>query len=289
MEQQAIVRKLESILDLPTLPLVVDKVREAIRDVNADAQRIAKIIEDDPAMMARVLKVVNSPLYGGREPINSLQTAVARMGMNAVNNIAMSTSVFSTFGKEDDKLFDRKGYWRHCICAGIGAAIIYERCKANIKKRYTADVLHLCGLLHDIGKLVLVRYFHDDFLKAIRLADDEGLALVAAEKQTVGMDHAEIGGWLAARWKIPADLAQVVRYHHDPAAAPEEVRDLAMLCHCSNYICNLENLGSGGDAAAPSFQESAWTKLGLALSDISVIVDRITEESKKSEVLMAFV
>ncbi len=289
MEQQAIIRRLESILDLPSLPLVVDKVREAIRDPNSDAKRIAKLIEDDPAMMARVLKVVNSPLYGGREPITNLQAAVARMGMNAVNNIAMSTSVFSTFGKDTDKGFSREEFWRHCISTGIGAAVLYEKCKGNVKKRFTPDVLHLSGLMHDIGKLVLLRYFHDEFMKAVRHADDEASPLAASEKQVIGMDHAEIGSWLANRWKLPPDLVQVVRWHHLPDSAPEEARDLAMLCHCSNYICNLESLGNGGDLPAPTFQESVWTKLGLALSDISGVVDQITAESKKSEILMAFV
>jgi putative nucleotidyltransferase with HDIG domain len=288
MDRESIISKLERILDLPTLPLIVDKVREQIRNPNADAQQIAKTIEDDPAMMAKILKVVNSPLYGARSAITSLQLAVARMGLNSVGNLALSTSVFSTFG-ENDRFFNREEFWRHCICTGIGQNILYDRCRESLKRRYTPDVLHLSGLLHDIGKLVLLRYFHDDFIKAVRAADDDAEPLTVMEKKFVGMDHAEIGAWLAKKWKLPEQLVEVVAYHHKPGSLSSENKELAMLCHCSNYICNLESLGNSGDVGAPSFDETVWEELGLNLGDIASIVDRISEESKNSEILMAFV
>lgn len=289
MERQAIIRKLEGILDLPTLPLVVTKVKEAVRDPNSDAKRISKILEDDPAIMSRILKVVNSPLYAAREPITSLQTAVARMGMNAVSNLAMTTSVFQVFGKEGGAEFSREDYWRHCICTGIATAVLYGRFRSAIRKSYTPDVLHLCGLLHDMGKLVLIRYFTKEFSQALQCAADEAIPLDVAEKKTIGMDHAEIGQWLAERWKLAPEHAAVIRYHHNPEAVDPEARELVMLCHCANYICNLESLGNGGDTDAPAFREAVWGQLGMALSDVGDVVDAIGEEAKKSEILMAFV
>jgi len=151
-QKDQIFQKLESIRDLPTLPMIIEKLGAAIRDPNTNAEGIAGIIEDDPAMMAKILKVVNSVLYGAREPINSLQLAVARMGLNAINNIAMSTSVFTTYKKDEQSDFDRVEFWRHCICTGIAAEVIYRRCRENLSQNYSKDLIHLSGLLHDIGK-----------------------------------------------------------------------------------------------------------------------------------------
>ena len=115
-----IFQTLDKIRNLPTLPVVVQQLRKAVADPNSDASRIAKLIQDDPSMMARILKVVNSVLYGASVPINSLQMAVSRMGLNAVNNIAMSTSVFSTFSKAQQTDFNREDFWRHCYRKEFG-------------------------------------------------------------------------------------------------------------------------------------------------------------------------
>ena len=109
---QEILRRLETIHNLPTLPVVITKLREAISDPNADARKIAQIIEDDPAMMARILKVVNSALYRGRQDVTSLQMAVARMGFNAISNIAMSTTIFSVFKSTTEVGFSHEDFWR---------------------------------------------------------------------------------------------------------------------------------------------------------------------------------
>ncbi|HBA84756.1 MAG TPA: hypothetical protein DCZ95_11735 [Verrucomicrobia bacterium] len=284
-----IFQTLDKVRNLPTLPIVIQQLRKAVADPNTDASRIAKIIQDDPSMMARILKVVNSVLYGASVPINSLQMAVARMGLNAVNNIAMSTSVFSTFSKVQQTDFNREEFWRHCISTGIACSVLYERCKPNLTKRYGKDVLHLAGLLHDIGKIIFEQFFHADFIATIRLAEEKRLPLTQAEIDLIGADHSQIGAWLGMKWFLSNELLQVIRWHHDPECADVEHQELVMLCHTANYICNLEKIGNSGDSTAPAFHQNIWQKLGLSVRDISEIVDLVNEQSKHSEVLMSFV
>lgn len=284
-----IFQALEKIRNLPTLPIVIQQLRKAIADPNADAAKISRIIEDDPAMMARILKVVNSVLYGASVPINSLQLAVARMGLNAVNNIAMSTAVFSTFSKATQTDFNREEFWRHSISCGIGCVVLYDRCKQHLSKRFGKDILHLAGLLHDIGKIVFEQFFHADFMKSINTGIERKWPLSQAEMEIIGADHAQIGAWLGMKWFLSNDVLQVVRWHHDPSSADAEHQELVMLCHTANYICNLEKIGNGGDTAAPVFHQAIWQKLGLSVRDISEVVDLVNDEAKKSAVLMAFV
>ena len=107
---QAIFEKLDQIRDLPTLPAIMHRLSAAVRDPNSDARSIAHLIEDDPAIMARILKVVNSALYGGDVKVQSIQHAVTRLGMRAVNNIALSTSVFSVFDDDGGEEFKRENF-----------------------------------------------------------------------------------------------------------------------------------------------------------------------------------
>lgn len=288
MDKAATFEKLEKIHNLPTLPQVITRLSAAVKDPNSDARRVAKIIEDDPSMMARILKVVNSAFYGAAEPVNSVQDAVARMGFVAVNNIALSTSVFSTFGKKGQTDFNREEFWRHSISVGIAANVLYARSRKNLSGRYQKDLLHLCGLLHDIGKIVLEQFMHDEFIASIQASQTRNIPLYQAEVEVMGLDHTEIGDWLAKKWNLSDTVAAVTRWHHDPAKGPREIVDLLNICHIANYICNLEKLGNGGDCIAPTFLHSVWKQLGLAVQDIADIVDEVKEESKQSEILLAF-
>jgi putative nucleotidyltransferase with HDIG domain len=284
----AVFKKLDEIRDLPTLPVIITKLGKAIRDPNADAARISRIIEDDPAMMARILKVVNSVLYRAPEPINSLQMAVARMGLSAVHNIAMSTSVFSSFRTSRSDAFKREEFWQHSISIGIAVEVLYERTREALNRRYGPDVLHLAGLLHDIGKIIFEQYFHDEFLEAIQQTQDKRQELADAEREIIGVDHSQVGAWLGLKWNLSNEFLQAIRWHHDVESADAEFRDLVMLTHTANYICNHKQIGNGGDVAAPVFNQSVWRGMGLEVKDISDIVDEVVERSKESEIWMSF-
>lgn len=282
---ESFLRRLNVIRNLPTLPVILQKVSREVRNPASDAKKIARIIEDDPAMMARILKVVNSAFYAGVEPVTSIQLAVARIGMTAVGNIAMSTAVFSAFGKSNLADFDRQEFWRHSICTGIAAGVLYDRVRSSIPVRIGRDVLHLAGLLHDVGKIVFDQFFHSEFMDAIKKGHDAQISLLDSEIEVIGEGHTKVGAWLGWKWNLTDDLREVIRYHHDPEAGDPKHWHLTGLVHTANYICNLEKIGNSGDQM-PVYLESVWKKFGLAVGDISDVVDRVNEESKKSEILM---
>ncbi len=283
-----ILQKLNSIANLPTLPVVMHKISAAVRDPKTDARSLAVIMEDDPAIMARVLKIVNSAFYAGAFPVTTVQQAVARMGLRAIHNIALSTAVFSAFGKSEDNTFDRKEFWRHSICVGIGACLLADRAASRLTRPYPRDSLHLAGLLHDIGKIVLDQYFHDEFLAALARSRASAVSFRQAEEEAFRADHAQIGAWLGAKWNLTDELTQVVRWHHDPAGAGENRREINMLIHVSNCICNRHGIGDGGDTTAPDFVAEPWWRLGLAeKEDAPAIAEAIRKESEKSEILLS--
>lgn len=287
MESIQVFKKLETVSDLPTLPVIIDKLREAISNPRSDADKVASIIADDPAMMAKILKVVNSALYGGASgQIDSLKLAISRMGFNAVNNLAISTSVFKAFG-ESESGFDRRDFWRHCVSVGIAACAVTQACKPYLTHRYEKEFLHLSGLIHDVGKLVFSQYFHEDFMQAIELSKTERITLVQAEYKVFGTDHAAVGAWLAKRWKLSEPMVEAILWHHNPSRAKAEHQELVRICEVSNYICNFRMIGNSGDAAAPKCSSETWNVLKLSEEDYYAIMDVIVAESDKSEVLLS--
>ncbi|MBN1676318.1 MAG: HDOD domain-containing protein [Kiritimatiellae bacterium] len=289
MDWSDMTARLATIHNLPTLPTVIGRLNNAIHDPDSEARQVAAIIEDDPAISARVMKVVNSAFYGVEEPIASLQQAITALGFVAISNIALSTMVFSVFGKKGQRDFNREEFWRHSICTGIAANVLQARCREHLQHKYAKDMLHLAGLLHDIGKIIYEQFFHFEFMNAIARCAEQDMPLYEAEAESIGLDHADVGAWLAKRWFLSDEFVDVVRWHHDPMNEEVKYPDIVAICHIANYLCNREKLGDSGDNAMPIAAQGAWQKLGISEDDIPAIADEVREKAGHSEVLLAFV
>jgi HD-like signal output (HDOD) protein len=284
--REAIFDRLEAIDRLPTLPIVVQKLSAAINDSASDAGRLAAIIQDDPAIMARMLRIVNSALYRGSEEVTNLTLAISRLGFQTIRNIAMSTAVFSAFGSGNAE-FDRDEFWKHSVFTGVAATVVYGYCRDSLSSRIPKDTLHLAGLIHDVGRIVMDEFFHDDFAKALALAGRELIPLHEAETQVMGASHDEIGAWLGTKWGLPAGLVEVLRWHHQPDNASDSHRDLVSVCHVANYICNFQQIGWSGDSV-PGFDAGVWSHCGLSPSLVGAIVEDVQQQASSSELLTAF-
>ncbi len=282
-----IFQKLETIERLPTLPVVLDRIKELTADPNANNERIANIMEDDPSMMANVLKLANSALYGARERIDSLQSAITRLGLQAVRNIATTMGVLQVFQDSEQEVFDHREFCRHSICTGIAMQVIYEACRDRFSVPLTKDFLHLAGLLHDVGKIVIIQFFQDEYFRAVDMAKSRSLPLFEAESKALGTHHSEVGAWLGRKWNLATNHISVIRFHHAPMMVGEDDQNLVMLCHAANYICNSERIGDGGDITTPMFDQRALAQIGLKTADIPDIVKRVQQESKHSELLIS--
>jgi HD-like signal output (HDOD) protein len=284
-----LMRIFESAEDLPTLPEIAVRLQEVVDDPHSDARDVAKIIQDDPAIATKVLKVVNSVFYAprGRAEITELQPAVARLGFVAVVNIVLSTSVFQAFGRVQQPVFDRREFWRHSVCVGIAAAVLHDYLKADNERPISRDSVHLAGIVHDMGKILFERYANPEFHLAIKNAGEYKLPGLKEERRFLGLGHDEAGAWLAEKWKIDPAIQAVVRWHHDPLACEEEeFSKLIKLVHMADYICHSQNLGDSGNPY-PMYDERVRDELQLTENKIMELMEMVEIEAANSEILLS--
>ena len=241
--------------DLPTLPQVAVEVsRLAFNPVTAMGD-LVRVIRNDLSLTAKILRVANSAFYGMSRHVESLNAALVLLGMRELIHLVTCISVFRAFPtKPGQPTFDRKAFWIHSAGCGEIARSLTHRLKPRLNStEFTA------GLLHDLGKIVLDQYFHDDFMEALRLSYAEGLSMVEAEERVLGVNHAEIGLWLAGMWNLPTVICDAITYHHTPAKAPRESGSLVAIIHLANNLCKHAGIGFSGNKIDEEITDgAAW-------------------------------
>ena len=223
-------------LELPLLPHVASQVLAACSDEACDARRLTELIHNDQALAAHVLRVSNSPLYCPREPIVSLQQAVARLGFGNICKIAIAVAVQGRICGAPGHEALVRALWSHAVAAGAYAQEIARLRRRNVEGAF------LCGLLHDIGRPVILQSMLD-------LARQEGVE--AGEPELLeAMDalHAAVGVHLIETWGFPDWMQAAARHHHDPEAAGEHV-ELARTTGFADLLSHWaldEELDAGG-------------------------------------------
>ncbi|MCD6335338.1 MAG: HDOD domain-containing protein [Candidatus Latescibacteria bacterium] len=274
---------IERISDLPMLPDLAAEVMAMVSDPTSSMADIRDLIERDPALTAKLLKVANSALFGMRRQIGTIQLALVVLGMNEVSSIVTSLSVFTAFcDMPDDEFFDRKRFWEHSAgCGGI-ARILSKRLGLKMEGRE-----FVAGLMHDVGRILIDQYFHGEFVQiAARVQGRDG-SMRDAEKEFLGVSHDEMGGWLADRWGLPDALIEAVACHHEPGRA-ELDRPLTAVVHLADLFCRAKGIGFSGETEGFSIvDDEAWKLLAedhpnLADMDIERFTFELDEEIEKA-------
>ncbi len=269
-------RIIGSIDGLPTLPSVVARVNELVDDPTASAGDINEIISHDLALSAKILKLVNSAFYGFTRKISSITHAVVILGFQTIRSIALSAFVFDAFDAQGLP-FGYRNFWVHSVGVGVAANVVGARQGLPL-----SEDAFMCGLLHDVGKLVLHQHMGTDFARVMARVQAQDVTLIEAEKEVLSTSHAEVGGLLMEHWKLPEKMVDVLRFHHEPEAASEEGRKLVAAAHVADILVRALLIGSGGDQKIPVVSPAAWDLLGLSEADLPEMMNEITSEMAKA-------
>ena len=244
---------------LPMLPAAGMELVSLLQNPETDLAAAAKVIEHDPGLTANVLRLANSSLFGGRGEIGSAQDALARVGTRHALSMILWSSVSPTMQRPVEGYELAAGaLWEH----SVAVAVTSEQLGVVLRLPPAAEVFS-AGLLHDVGKLALGA-FVQQHRGAIGAASEAGVPERQAERQVMGIDHAEAGGWLAKRWRLPRAIRGVIRWHHHPLRAPGRFREAASLIHVAD--CAASHLGIGsGDGTRGHAELEVLEDLGLSV------------------------
>lgn len=185
--------------NLPTLPTIFATLSEAIEDPKVTTEKLAQIISSDQASAFKILKIANSSFYGFRGRIETISQAILYLGFNEVRNIVFALSILNVFSKEKRlPNFSPLDLWAHSIGVGIITRIIGK----GIGEKKLENFF-LAGILHDIGKIILLEYAYEDYASVLRVVESKKCSMVEAEIDIFGHDHAWVGQQLAEKWDSP--------------------------------------------------------------------------------------
>ena len=264
MDAKNILKSLDQIEDLPTLPAVAMEVNKMLLDEDITISQLSGAIEKDQAMVSKILKLVNSAFFGLRGKISNISHAVVVLGFNTIRNVVVSISIINAFSiKEGLDGFDIAEFWKHSVAVAVTSKYLAE--KAGI---HSADNCFVAGLLHDIGKIVLLQHFKDLFQKVWLAVKGKRLSFYEAEKSQIQIDHAWIGGYLAQKWQLPMPLIDAIRYHHDVKPTIND-QHLLMIIHVADIIVNTYTPDSKDRMELSGVHPDALSALGNLIDTIS--------------------
>jgi putative nucleotidyltransferase with HDIG domain len=255
-----------------SLPDVYTRLNEAVNDPRTSTRDVANVLNEDPGLAARLLRVANSAFYGFPSKIDTIVRAVTLIGTRQLRDLALATSVVGQFKGLPDDLVTMESFWRHSIACGVTARILatYRR-EPNVERYFVA------GLMHDIGRLVIFGTVPELAREAMDEARKRGELLHKTERMVLGFDHADVGGALLQRWKLPQHTVNAVTFHHRAAADSGLHIDTA-ITHLADLIVNSVQVGGSGERFVPALDSSAWERLGLPESVLGTTLSELDRQ-----------
>ncbi|BFR48228.1 HDOD domain-containing protein [Nitratidesulfovibrio sp. HK-II] len=258
--------RLLAVKDLPTLPTALQEVSRLLELPNTTTDQVAKVISFDQVLAAKVLKMVNSPIYGFPGRIGTVKHALVLLGFNVIRGLIISTSVY------DDMNRAMRGLWDHSVGCSLACGELARALGMKDPEEYA-----VAGLLHDLGKVVSALQLPEAKARVDGVVKEQDLFYIDAETQVLGFGHDRINAWLAEHWNLPPAIREGMAFHHKPMSA-RIYPQMACVVHVGNFMARLFEYGSGGDDNVPPLSPHALKLLGMNQRSLEALLDNLCEK-----------
>ncbi len=260
MNARVLKNRVERVNALATIPGVLKRLLELIEQPTASLSEISHFVQSDAGLATKVLKMVNSPVYGFPRRISSVNQGVILLGLNVVRALLFGVTVFDLMQKA------MVGLWEH----SLGCAIV-SRLIARRKGLKDPEEVSVYGLLHDIGKVILVLQVPGEYEKVVNEATADNVVIHQVEERHFSTTHAKVGAWIAEKWSFPGQLVDAIEHHHRPHLSKKAPLETA-ITHLADILLRARGFGFPGDYAIPPVNEAAWKLVDLSERDIREIL-----------------
>jgi putative nucleotidyltransferase with HDIG domain len=288
-ESQTIAHEIvESMTHMATLPEVTLNIIDIVEDPTSSASDLHQIVATDPALSARVLKVVNSAFYGLPRQIGSINRAISLLGLNAVKNIAVAASLGKIFrGGSGCSSFEARELWSHSVATAATSCMISREINSG-----SSDEAFLAGLLHDIGFMIALQYDRNRFAQAFSLLemDDLGVPrneLLLQERIVFGVDHQDLGAVLCEKWKFPRTLMAAAAHHHDPTVLSGDEASIPWVVHVADRLAASATGGFRLDLPVLEVNPASYDAIGLGPAALQGLLGELPGCIEEIELSMA--
>ena len=250
---------------LPTLPGIIKKLTQLSENDKTSVQEMARLVSSDQVLSARILGLVNSPSYGLYR-VSTISNAMILLGVNVVKSLAMSSSILEIMEKNNI------GLWEHSLAVGVASNLIAK--KLGLPE---SEEIATAGLLHDIGKVVITLNCPKEEARVREIAVERHIFTIDAEREILGVDHAEVGGWLGKSWFLPEKLIEPISFHHDVEMSQNH-RTKTAVVHVAEVLSKASGFGDSGDPFVPDLQIAAWDMLKLTDQQLAELVCELEDK-----------
>lgn len=270
---------LAKVRDLPALPSIVSELISTFGQPDVSIGELAAKVSKDQALTAKTLRLANSSFYGLQCKVRTIEQAITVLGFDSVRTLVTSAGIIGNFSGAEGA-FDYAAFWRHAVGTALCAKSLARVARCN------QEFAFVSGLLHDIGRLVLVTGFPQAYAEARAQRERLDCSMLDAERAILGIDHALVGRALAQHWKFPELIRRAIGNHHAPMAA--DLGDIPAVVYVADAITHALNLAGRPDALVPPIGQAAWDSLHLDSAGLRrVLAETDAEFENACRILLA--
>ena len=255
------------------------RVTERMQSPTATLTEISDLIKSDVGLSAKVLRLANSSYYSIPGGVSEVSKALHYLGFTTIAQIVLTSSVFGSFKTLGIREFPLAPFWLHSFAVGQLA----EMTARTLQLENPSDAF-IGGLIHDVGKLILLEIAPDHLARVVRLAREKNLSFLAAEQELGESNHVELGLELARHWKLPAGIQNSIQYHHSGKSDPA-----CTLIQWANLRVNFRKLGSSGnhDPEVETSMNESQSRLGLGANALNILEIQFQKEFEKAGAILS--
>jgi putative nucleotidyltransferase with HDIG domain len=265
--------------NLPSLPVIVEKLQTLLSDPRTTVDDVAKLMSTDQALVTRLLRLVNSAFYGLPGRISTIPHAISLLGFTTLRNLVISVSVMGWQKPNSGSLLSMKDFWMHSAAVGAIARVL-----ARHTKLADPDEAFVAGLLHDIGRVAFQTLIPEEYNTIIEMSKVLKKPLHMLEQKAFGFDHAEIGTNLVAKWNLPEIYKITTQHHHHPKLG---IDPLAWIVHLADPMAKCFESGSSGSPWISQINEDCGKALNLSPEDLEATCRLCLSEIDKAAIIIS--